>query len=424
MREAMTAMKIKELIYKNKLLIKNFSYITAMQVFLLIAPLITYPYLVKVLGKELYGVVLTAQMLTSYATLFIDFGSNSVCAKHVSINRHNILKLSEIVSSVLCIRAFLCLICFCIYCGVVFLIPIYREYSLLFLLTYGMTLNDLLFPQYFFQGKEHMGVITIISIITKLIFILLVFLVVKTTSDYIMVPILNTIGYALGGIVALFIISRKEKIRFYVPKMSEMLVYVKDSSAIFTTDIICTVKDKLNYIFVGSFTGMSNVVVYDLCLKLNSLVAKPLNIMCVVLFPRFAKSHNVDKVKKVMLISLLISVLLVSTVNLFLPQIVDVFLHEEINLFPIRLFLLAPIMLSISSIISSNVFIAWGYNKYVFYSILVTTTAYLVSLIIFVFLNMHATIYTFIVVSLVSYFTELVYRLVKVRRVFAIEKKN
>ena len=66
--------------------------------------LITYPYLVDVLGKELYGVILSAQMLASYASLFIDFGSNFVCAKHVSINREDKNKLSEILSNVLAIR--------------------------------------------------------------------------------------------------------------------------------------------------------------------------------------------------------------------------------------------------------------------------------------------------------------------------------
>ena len=50
----------------HKVLIENFSYLAFLQVFLLLYPLITYPYLVDVLGKEIYGIVLTAQMLASY----------------------------------------------------------------------------------------------------------------------------------------------------------------------------------------------------------------------------------------------------------------------------------------------------------------------------------------------------------------------
>ena len=55
----------------HKVLIENFSYLAFLQVFLLLYPLITYPYLVDVLGKEIYGIVLTAQMLASYASLLI-----------------------------------------------------------------------------------------------------------------------------------------------------------------------------------------------------------------------------------------------------------------------------------------------------------------------------------------------------------------
>lgn len=45
----------------HKVLIENFSYLAFLQVFLLLYPLITYPYLVDVLGKEIYGIVLTAR---------------------------------------------------------------------------------------------------------------------------------------------------------------------------------------------------------------------------------------------------------------------------------------------------------------------------------------------------------------------------
>ena len=96
-----------KIIGNNKLLIENFSYVTLLQVFILVAPLITYPYLIRILGADLYGSVLTAQMLASYASILIDFGSNNVCAKHVSLARYDKEKLSEILSSVLLVRIFL-----------------------------------------------------------------------------------------------------------------------------------------------------------------------------------------------------------------------------------------------------------------------------------------------------------------------------
>lgn len=154
-----------------------------LQIFLLLYPLITYPYLVRVLGKEIYGVVLTAQMLASYASLLIDFGSNFVCAKHVSVDRDNKKKLSEILSNVLFVRFVIFIVAFIAYLIIVYSVPIYRQYAWLFILTYGFTTNELLFPQFFFQGIEKMKFISIVSVITKLIMVCLIFMFVKEAHD-------------------------------------------------------------------------------------------------------------------------------------------------------------------------------------------------------------------------------------------------
>lgn len=410
-------MNIKKIPHIDEKLLQNFTYISFLQVFLLLAPLITYPYLVKVLGQELYGVVLSAQMLASYASIIIDFGSNGVCAKHVSINRDDPNKVAEIVNSVISVRFLVFLECFLIYMAFVLLVPQYRSYVILFLLTYGLTFNDLLFPQFYFQGVENMKAITIINIITKLIFIILIFVVVKGPDDYLFVPILYSIGYTLGGAYSLYLIYHVHRIKFFVPDLETLKYYVKDCSPLFANDLICTVKDKVNYMFVGIFAGMGNVVIYDLALKLHSLLTKPMQILTTVLLPRFAANRNVRQLKKVIAISFSIALCLVVITNIFLPQIVTFFLHKEINLLPLRLFLMAPLLVSVSSVISSNLFIAFGYNKYVLYSIIVTTIVYIITFVALLISGNLNSIYAFIALALISYFTEFVYRTIKASQI-------
>lgn len=404
--------KGKNVVKRNKTILENMSWVTAVEVFILIAPLITYPYLVKVLGMELYGIIISAQVLASYATIIIDFGSNSVVAKHVSINRNNKEMLSEIVCSVFTVRSFLWFVCLPIYCAVVFLVPVYSDFWLLFLISYGLTLNDVLFPRYFFQGIENMRISSIINIAIKLFFILLVFVLVKDNNDYMMVPVLYTIGYALAGIISMYIVFGRMKIRFAIPPVKRMMIYVKDSSAIFATDLICTIKDKFNYILLGGFSGMANVVVYDLGIKLNVIIVKPVQIIGQVLFPRFAKTKNAKKLNQMTLVVFILALLSAIVVNIFLPWIVDFFLHTEIDLLPLRIFTLAPVFLSVSSFLSSNFFIAFGHNKYMLYSILVTTGAYLVALGFVAFTHQLSSVYSFVSISLFSYFIEFVYRMI------------
>lgn len=415
--------KIKAII-SDKILLQNFSYITALQVFLLIAPLITYPYLVRVLGQELYGLILSAQMLASYASIIIDFGSNGVCAKHVSINRNNPSKLAEILNSVLVVRFTLFIITFLLYMGVVFLIPQYKAYYLLFILTYGLTFNDLLFPQFFFQGIENMKAITLINISTKLFFIVLIFIIVKNPDDYLFVPLLYSLGYVLGGAYSIYLIYHVQGIKFIIPNVRTILYYLKDCSALFANDLICTIKDKVNYIFVGIYAGMSDVVVYDLGLKMHSLLTKPMQILTTVLLPRFAANRNVKKLTRVLVVSFSMALVLVLLTNLFLPQIVNFFIHKQIDYLPLRLFLLAPLFVSVSSVISSNLFIAFGYNRYVLHSIIVTTFVYVIVFIYLLFSGRLNSVNSFIALALISYFTEFIYRIIKASRIIKMEKES
>lgn len=401
----------------NSLLLQNISYISLLQIFNLVAPLITYPYLVRVLGKELYGYVLTAQVLTSYFALIIDFGSNNVCAKHVSIHRNNKAKLSEVICSVLIVRFFLFLIGFLVYFAIVKIVPIYNEYALLFIISYGMNFNDLLFPQFFFQGLEKMKYTTLLNILVKLVFIFLIFLFVNSQSDAVYVPLFYAIGYALAGIISLYVIFRRWEVSIKIPDRQNIWYYVKDASPVFATDLICTIKDKLNVLLLGSFSGMSNVVVYDLGTKINSIIVKPTEILRTALFPRSAKERNINKILKIVRFTFLMSVIIVLITNIFLAQIVEFFLNDQIDLLPIRIFTIAPIILSISTMISSNMFVALGYNKYVLYSIIITTLSYLLALIYVYFNHFMTSIYSFVLIAMVSYVVELLYRLWAAHRV-------
>ena len=91
--------KIRILRHNNKKIIENFSYLTLIQVFNLVLPLIIYPYLIRVLGKEVYGTIIFTQTVATYFTIFINFGFNIFGAKEIAINKENIEKTNEILDN-------------------------------------------------------------------------------------------------------------------------------------------------------------------------------------------------------------------------------------------------------------------------------------------------------------------------------------
>lgn len=396
---------------KYSVIFNNIFFVGLVQIFSLVAPLITYPYLVSVLGMDLYGLVITAQVLVGYATLLVDFGSNSVCAKDIAVNHDNPAELSKIVSNVLTTRALIAIMCFLIYLFIVISVDSYRNNLLLYLFSYLLVANELLYPQFFFQGIENMKVTSILNIVIKVIFIGLVFVLVKDQSDYLYVPLLYAAGYTIAGIVALYIMHMQYNIRFVKTGIKEKMGLLKECFPLLSTDLICTIKDKWNYILIGGYIGMSDVVIYDLGLKVSGFICMPTHVIRTVLFPRFARTRNIHKLKYCMLIVFSMSLFLVLMTNLFLPQISMYFLHREIDLLPLRIMSTIPLFLSLSYYIANNFLIAFAYNKYLLYSIIVTTSVYLLFLFIIWTMGYMHSLWSFIFLAMISYLTELIYRL-------------
>ena len=266
-----------------------------------------------------------------------------------------------------------------------------------------------------------MKYITILNIVIRLVFVGLVFLFVKAADDYVFVPLLSAIGYFIGGCLALYVVFKREDLSFKKPSFANMKYYMKDASPIFFTDVICTIKDKLNYILLGACVGMGNVVVYDLGSKFTNVLLKPASIVNTVLFPKIAKERNVRLFKKAATLLVLGVTVLVVVLNLFLPEVVHFFIAEDIDLLPIRLYTLAPILVGLSGYIASNLMIALGYNRYILYSIVITTILYLLLLGSFYWLGYLNSVTSFIVLTVLSYLGELIYRLIITVKIFGYE---
>lgn len=416
--------KIHSKLRKNVVIVENFGYISLLQIYILLIPLITYPYLIRILGKELYGIVITAQVIASYASLAIDFGFKRITAKDVSIYREDKVKLSEIVSSVLIVRFLIFIVSFLIYFLVINLVNSYNDHILLFIFSFFLVFNELLFPQFYFQGIEKMKVISIINIGTKTIFIALIFIFIKDKSDYFLVPLFTSIGYLIGGIISLYIIFVKDGLRLFIPPFRRLKYYTIDAFPIFSTNVVASIKDKFSYILIGSFIGMSEVVIYDLGSKFTNILVKPVTTLSMVLFPKMAIERNLNLFWKMLRYSFLTMIMLIGITYLILPKLVTLFIGEQINLIPLKIFLIAPLFLSVSSYISSNIIIAFGHNKYIFYSILITTFVYISLSGIAYYFNMLNSVSVFIVITVASYFSEFIYRIYIANKISLQNVKN
>ena len=121
-----------EKLMRNKTVLVNFSYLSILQIFTIVFPLLTYPYLLRVVGLELYGVLVFAQTIISYVSLVINFGFNMSGARNVAVYKGDKERLSQIVSSIYLCKFILWLICLIVYLSVISIFSFFKNYYLVY----------------------------------------------------------------------------------------------------------------------------------------------------------------------------------------------------------------------------------------------------------------------------------------------------
>jgi len=160
-------------IFNNKKVIENFSYLAIIQVVNLVITIATYPYLIHVLGKEVFGLVVFAQAIVSYLVVLVSFGFNISATKEISVNRNNKNKVSQIFSSILILKGLLFMISLGIISLCINFIPQANDYKLLFYFSMFACFYEFIYPSWYFQGVEKMKYIAIITLTSKFIFLIL-----------------------------------------------------------------------------------------------------------------------------------------------------------------------------------------------------------------------------------------------------------
>jgi O-antigen/teichoic acid export membrane protein len=331
----------------------------------MIVPLITYPYLIRVLGKETYGLVIFAQALVGYLQIMVGFGFNISATKEVSIHKDNKEKLSEIVSSVIIIKIALFVIGLIILSLSLIFIEQANNYKALFYLSLWVCLDEVLSPFWYFQGIQRMKYITYITLISRLFFLTLIFIFIQTPNDYLYVPVINGISAIISGVIALYIIFKKHKIKFIIQPYNILKIYFKESIPIFISNVSIALYVKTNKVVLGTFFGMSEVAYYDLGEKIISLLKIPQGLITQTIFPKINKDKDINFVKKLFQYSIILNILLFILVLIFSKYIVLLLGGQQMTpaIWVINILALSVPIIALSNIFGFQVLIPFGYSK-------------------------------------------------------------
>ena len=410
----------------KKRLLGNFLSLSGLQVFTYILPLITLPYLVRVLGVEKYGLVMFAQSFIVFFNILVDYGFNLSATREVAVNRDNKAKVTEIYSSVMTIKVLLLGASFAILSSIVFSVEKFTPDATLYLLTFLMVVGQALFPIWYFQGMERMKYITIINILSRVIFTVAIFGFVHQEDDYILVPVLNGLGACVGSIYALWLVRTSFKQKFELQNWKTISLHFKDSTQFFLSRVSVSVFTTANGFVLGIFTNNTVVGYYSIAEKIYQAISGVYGPINQALYPYVAKEKNIRLFKKIFSLIVLLNVLGVSFLYFFGEYVLYFLFTDEVGvetIWSFKVFLIANLVAVPSVLIGYPFLGALGYAYHVNLSVIYTSAFHLIGLLMLALLN-QINIYSVVILIVLSESFNSAYRFLVLYIKFYKREKN
>ncbi|MBJ9835991.1 flippase [Citrobacter portucalensis] len=206
----------------NNSIKKNILYLFLVQGSSYILPLITFPYLVRVLGVEHFGILGFSQATIQYFVLLTDYGFNWTGTQKIAKYANNKNKLSIIFWSIINAKIILLFISGILFILMIFCIPKYREIWIILLCFFPMLLGNVIYPVWLYQGLERMKWISFCTIFSRFLIIPLTFLFVNNPKDIWLAALLQSGVNFLAGLISCIILINNKWIEGYNFSWSEI----------------------------------------------------------------------------------------------------------------------------------------------------------------------------------------------------------
>lgn len=280
----------------TRLLAKNFAALLSLRGLELLVPLLTIPYLLRVVGLNKYGLIGFSFAFASYFGAVVQYGFSVTATRDISRARESRAALGRLFSIFLSCSAVLAAMVAPVVMAIVFGFSDLRSEWSLHLFTTAQVVVQAMFPVWLFQGTERMSHITYLNVLSKLMFIVGLLVLVRQPEDYVYVPILNFCcgTFVLGA--ALWVIARSFGIRYERPSRSDLLWGFSSGRHAFINQLAPNLYNNSATFLLGLLSGGYAVGVYTAAAKVIDAVGSLGYVLANTFLPFLSRSpgtHNV-----------------------------------------------------------------------------------------------------------------------------------
>ena len=195
---------------KKKSITKNYIYNTGYQVLTLLTPLITTPYLSRVLGADGIGIYSFTASIVAYFTMFAALGTLTYGNREISYLQDDRKARSQVFWEIELLSIITTSISLLAY--ILFLLFGAKEYHVFYIAQIFTILSTAADIVWLLQGMEEFGKVVGRNIVFKILLVVYIFTFVKTKDDLIL--------YVAGNVLLTFI--SQLSVWLYLPKFVDL----------------------------------------------------------------------------------------------------------------------------------------------------------------------------------------------------------
>ena len=247
-------------------------------------PLITFPYVSRVLRDDGFGQYSFSWSIVSYFVLLAGLGISTYAIREGARIRDDKAKISQFCSEAFTINVVTTFIAFVILIVLTLSIPKIRVYSLLVFIQSLSIILNLIGRDWINSIYEDYFYITIRYIVIQIFSLILMFVCIKTSADlwkYCVITVFSSFG---GNIPNIFYVNKYTKI--HIVKHPNFKEHMRPMLVLFVTQIAISIYVNADITMLGFFSDDSTVGIYSLSSKIYSMIKTIVNAMVIVTLPR------------------------------------------------------------------------------------------------------------------------------------------
>ena len=225
------------------------------QLFNLVTPLLVVPYIVSICGEENFGKTAVGMAICFFLIVFIDFGSDIIGVREISVNRESKSKLNQIFSTTYAAKGIVLILVLIIVSILFYIIPFFSHDKKLFFFSLSVVIGQFINPTWFLQGLENVKLIAILNVASKTIYLTGVFLTISKESDYVNVNLWWGLGMIISNSIIFVVVLRKYKLHFNNINRAEIYNHLKSNFSIFYSQIFVSIHQYGPVILISYFAN-------------------------------------------------------------------------------------------------------------------------------------------------------------------------